>query len=131
MGKKKRKGRGSAGSKDGEKEKASFSSPSGITIDQQTGTIYVSDKGSHIIRKITPQGTFSSSFSLPADFNVILGAVTTLAGSSGRRGSVDGVATKARFEYPKGIWYSDKEKVLFVCDYGNDKLRTVNVSDGK
>jgi DNA-binding beta-propeller fold protein YncE len=106
-------GNGRSGSKDGEKVNARFCNPSGITIDQQSGSIYVSDKGSHTIRKITPDGV-----------------VSTLAGMAEKKGFTDGVGKAARFEYPKGIWYSDKHKAVFVCDYGNDRLRIVNVSDG-
>ncbi len=41
---------------DGVGTSASFCSPIGIAIDQQTGTIFVSDNGSNLIRKISFQG---------------------------------------------------------------------------
>jgi hypothetical protein len=59
-----------------------------------------------------------------------IGIVSTIAGTAGKRGFADGVGKVARFEIPKGVWYSEKHKSLFVCDYGNDKLRMVNVNDG-
>jgi sugar lactone lactonase YvrE len=47
---------GTPGYKDGVGDKAQFTFPNGITIDQKTGTLFVSDYDNHTIRKITPQG---------------------------------------------------------------------------
>jgi DNA-binding beta-propeller fold protein YncE len=49
-------GSGQQGNTDGVGTSASFSTPWGITLDQQTGNLFVCDHTSHNIRKITPQG---------------------------------------------------------------------------
>ena len=49
-------GSGLPGSSNGVGSSASFNNPRGITIDQQTGNVFVSDYSNHSIRKITPQG---------------------------------------------------------------------------
>jgi DNA-binding beta-propeller fold protein YncE len=49
-------GSGQKGNTDGVDKSASFSIPWGITLDQQTGNLFVCDYGNHNIRKITPQG---------------------------------------------------------------------------
>lgn len=60
-------GNGKDGSVDGDGPDASFSQPWGITVDQQTGIIYVCDSKNHQIRKITPYGMIS--FHFPHTFN--------------------------------------------------------------
>jgi NHL repeat len=47
-----------SGTGDGMGKKARFNFPFGIAIDQQTGTLFISDFHNHNIRKITPQGNF-------------------------------------------------------------------------
>jgi hypothetical protein len=49
-------GSGKASSVDGIGIDASFHHPHRLAIDQQTGNIFVSEDGGHVIRKITPQG---------------------------------------------------------------------------
>ena len=49
-------GSGEKGNSDGVGTKASFFNLMGIAIDQQTGTLFVSDCSNHLIRKITSQG---------------------------------------------------------------------------
>src|SRR5262245_5404929 len=68
---------GLAGSSDGTGSAARFSSPSGVAVDN-AGNVYVADQTT--IRKIKPAG-----------------AVTTLAGSAGQLGSIDGSGSAARF----------------------------------
>lgn len=76
---------GNCGSVDGIGSAARFDYLVGITRDNG-GNLYVTDTGNYTIRKITPAG-----------------AVTTLAGSAGQRGGVDGVGAAARFAGPLGI----------------------------
>jgi DNA-binding beta-propeller fold protein YncE len=47
-----------SGNGDGVGKNARFQKPHGIAIDQQTGTLFVSDYLNNSIRKITPQGKF-------------------------------------------------------------------------
>ena len=55
-------GSGQLGNEDGVGRKASFVHPSGLAIDQDSGTLFVSDCLS-IIRKITREGEFASYLS--------------------------------------------------------------------
>src|SRR5215212_5094992 len=73
------------GSDDGVGPAARFYGPGGLAVDG-AGTLYVADSFNHSIRKITSAAT-----------------VTTLAGSPGLPGSVDGVGRGARFNTPRGI----------------------------
>lgn len=74
-----------AGSTDGTGAAARFYNPQGITTD---GTnLYVVDSGNSTIRKVV----------------IATGVVTTLAGSVGVVGSVDGTGPAAQFNYPTGI----------------------------
>ena len=50
-------GSGEQGATDGIGLNSSFESPLGITINQQTGDLFVCDQGNHLIRKLTSQGT--------------------------------------------------------------------------
>ena len=68
---------GLSGSKDGVGADARFRYPNSIAIDAK-GNLFVTDTANYTIRKITPSG-----------------AVTTLAGQVGVRGTKDGVGTAA------------------------------------
>ena len=78
-------GDGVAGHVDGIATKARFHYPSGITMDESTGTLYICDTYNHSIRKITAKGE-----------------VSTIAGT-GNKGYVEG--SKAQFSSPTGIVY--------------------------
>jgi hypothetical protein len=101
-------GCGKEGSADGIGNKTGFSHPVGITLDQLTGDLYVSDFGNHTIRKISPQGV-----------------VTTLAGTAGKKGFADGVGKTAVFNCPYDLCFNDKDQSLLVCDSNNNKVRRV------
>ena len=98
----------SPGADDGTGTAASFSSPHGLAIDRQ-GTLYLSDRGNHLIRKITPAGV-----------------VTTLAGT-GTRGSADGPAASASFDTPQAIAL-DGLGNLYVYDAGSYNLRKISAA---
>jgi sugar lactone lactonase YvrE len=85
------------GDADGVGTAARFWDPVGVAVDG-SGNIYVADSSNYTIRKVT-QG----------------GVVTTVAGSAGLYGSVDGIGSAARFELPQGVAVDDFGNV-FVAD---------------
>ena len=97
-------GSGTEGTADGSGTAASFNSPSGICLDH-LGNLYVTDLGSHRIRKITPSGV-----------------VTTMAGSTA--GTSDGTGTMVKFQSPIGI-ATDLQGNMYVCDYQSDRIRSI------
>ncbi len=103
-------GAGVAGSADGTGVAARFNGPSGIL--RVGGNLYVTDYGSHTIRRV----------------EIATGAVTTLAGLAGTAGSADGVGAVARFNSPYGL-ASDGTN-LFVTDFGNYTIRAVALATG-
>ena len=84
---------------------AGFMDPKGIALDA-VGNVYVSDKGNHQIRKITPGGV-----------------VTTLAGS-GKAGSENGRGAEASFNKPFGPTV-DGQGNVYVADSGNNLIRKI------
>lgn len=77
-------GSGTPGHKDGSGTSAQFKYPVGIAVDAD-GTIFVTDRANHRVRKVTAKGT-----------------VSTLAGS-GRNAVVDGKGQAASFAWPNAI----------------------------
>ena len=98
---------GSSGSSDGTGSAARFNSPYGISVDR-SGNVYVADTSNHTIRKITPGGT-----------------VTTLAGSPGLLGFVNGIGAAARFNRPMGITV-DGSGTVYVSEPNNHSIRRIS-----
>jgi sugar lactone lactonase YvrE len=94
------------GSVNGTGGAARFASPFGVAVDAG-GNVYVADSENHAIRRITPAGV-----------------VTTVAGQLGLSGAVDGGASVARFNQPRGVAL-DAAGNLFVVDHGNSVIRHV------
>lgn len=94
------------GSSDGVGVAARFNGLPGLATDA-SGNIYVADSSNHTLRKVTPEGV-----------------VTTLAGSAGQEGSVDGTGGAARFRFPLGV-VADSLGNLYVADSGNGLVRRV------
>lgn len=101
-------GTGSAGTSDG--EYAEFGFPCGVVADD-SGNIYVADKGNNTIREVTPEGE-----------------VTTIAGTPGDPGYSDGSGAAAEFDTPMGIAI-DSNGTLYVADMNNDVIREIS-TDG-
>jgi sugar lactone lactonase YvrE len=80
--------------------------PSGIAVDS-AGNVYVADTGNHTIRKVSSAGV-----------------VTTLAGTAGSFGSIDGTGSAARFRSPSGVAV-DSSGNLYVADAANHMIRKV------
>jgi gliding motility-associated-like protein len=102
-------GGSAAGSADGQGAAASFNQPMGITVDA-TGTVYVADTKNNTIRMITQAGV-----------------VTTIAGSPGISGLIDGTGATARFKSPLGI-AADLNGNVYVSDAGNNIIRKITSS---
>ena len=94
------------GSTDGTGSAAKFAEPNGVVLDT-SGNVYVTDYVNMTIRKVTPAGV-----------------VTTLAGSPGVEGFVNGTGTAARFKSLQGIAI-DTSGNLFIADSGNRSIRKI------
>lgn len=97
---------GVSGTNDGTGRAARFNQPHAVAVDTN-GNVFVSDWGSHTIRKVTQAGV-----------------VTTLAGSAGNPGWIDATGSNARFNAPEGIAV-DGQGNLFVADQDNFVIRKV------
>ena len=98
-------GSGSSGNTDAVGPAASFNGPFALAIDS-TNTLFVSDRGNQLVRKVTAAGL-----------------VSTLAGS-GASASVDGLGVAASFIGPEGIAL-DSAGNVFVVDTSNSGDSTV------
>ena len=104
-------GSGTAGYLDGQRTTAQFFDPVSLTVDS-TGNMYVGDKDTHTIRKISA-GTFS---------------VSTFAGS-GYPTYQDGQGTQAGFAFTGGVSIDPvSETYLIVADIGNHMIRKIVIS---
>ena len=102
-----------AGDADGFGDAARFSSPQRLALADEGATLYVSDTGNSILRRVT----------------VDAGEVTTMAGASGISGSVDGVGVDARFRSPMGLALSEDGARLYVADRSAQQIRVVELAD--
>ncbi len=94
------------GSADGSGTSALFNFPGGLAVDAAEN-VYVADTYNHTIRLVTPTGE-----------------VSTLAGSAGAAGRLDGTGAAARFTRPRGILVAPSGDLL-VVDSGNWALRSI------
>ena len=102
-------GAGRVGAVDGPGSVASFRFPQGITVDA-AGNLYVADAGNAVIRKITSAGV-----------------VSTIAGTAGATGTVDGQGGAARFTLPTGIAV-DASGIVFVADLNGHAIRRIDTA---
>jgi sugar lactone lactonase YvrE len=98
---------GQVGSSDGQGSAARFYYPQGLTLDAQ-GNVYVADSWNHTIRKVTPAGL-----------------VTTVAGTPGHAGAIDGPSASALFDVPAAVAF-DGMGNLYVADSGDGLMRKIS-----
>jgi gliding motility-associated-like protein len=141
-------GSGGTGFKNGNKNAATFNTPTAVALDG-SGNLYVADASNNAIRKINPAGivsTFATGLSFPRELradgvgNLYVsdqqsnsikkisptGTVTTLAGT-GEFGLINGAGNKSQFGGPIGL-ASDGVGYLYVGDAGNNSVRKVSIS---
>jgi sugar lactone lactonase YvrE len=90
-------GSGLPGAADASGRAAFFNGPTGVAVDLD-GNVYVADSSNDTLRKLTPAG-----------------AVTTLAGSAGVAGNVDGAGSAASFSMPYDVTI-DGAGMLYVSN---------------
>ena len=95
-----------AGYQDGPGATAAFNGPTDVILDG-AGNLYVADAGNQVIRKISA------------------GSVTTLAGTPGTAGLLDGPAATAVFNHP-GMLALDLLGNVYVADTGNGAIRLIS-----
>ena len=100
---------GVAGSADGTGTNAQFNRPGGVAVDR-AGNVYVADYYNHTIRMIDTNAN-----------------VTTLAGSPGQPGSIDGQGGGALFRYPNSVAV-DTAGILYVADELNQLIRKIDTA---
>jgi sugar lactone lactonase YvrE len=102
-----------AGSSDGVGATARFAQPEGLAR-ASDGTLYVADSQNHTIRRIAPDG-----------------AVTTIAGTAGSPGAVNGIGSTARFSVPTGVALDAAGENLYVADFSNYAIRRLVLATGE
>ena len=95
-----------AGYKDGSAATAQFNQPMNVCADD-SGNIFVSDFGNHLIRKVS-----------------LSGMVSTFAGSN-VAGYSDGFSLDAQFDCPRGICIA-KNGDIFIGDSWNHRIRKIS-----
>ncbi len=85
-----------------------FRLPNGIAID--SSYYYLGDTGGHTVRRVSRS----------------TGAIQTIAGLAGTRGTVDGNGSAARFGWPTDLLLSGS--TLYVSDLDNHCIRAIDIS---
>ncbi len=88
---------------------ANLNAPLSVCLDA-AGNLYIADFGNHRVRKVNTSGIIS-----------------TVAGSSVGLGGDGSAATAAFLNYPTDV-SMDASGNLYICDYGNQRIRKVNTS---
>ncbi|MFM8886479.1 MAG: hypothetical protein ACKOKC_08700 [Chthoniobacterales bacterium] len=95
-----------SGTDDGWGTDAKFSDPQGLASDT-SGNVYIAERDSHRIRKVTPWGQ-----------------VSHYVGNTGFSGSADGLPSAANFHSPSDVAV-DSAGNVYVADSGNHAIRKI------
>lgn len=114
-------GEGIAGYRDGALASARFSSPSGLSFDVSTATLYVADSGNHVVRAIAA-GTVSTVAGTPE----VAGFDFDPTGLGRPAPALD----VAHFSSPEGLAV-DSFGNLYIADTGNNQVRYINLTTGR
>jgi sugar lactone lactonase YvrE len=98
---------GRCGHRDGAAAQSLFRAPQGVAVDS-AGTVYVSDTGNAVIRRIRG------------------GVVETVAGVVDRIGAIDGGSGVGRLYSPQGLTMYRDGRRLLVADSGNHAIRLID-----
>jgi sugar lactone lactonase YvrE len=101
-------GNGARAVVDGPPGEASFDQPIGLAVDTD-GRVYVSEVGGNVIRSIDTSGN-----------------VSTLAGGGSSKFR-DGPGVEAKFDNPRGIAIDRQRRILYVADYENFRIRSIQL----
>ena len=108
---------GVAGSDDGPADKATFHDPWGLAATADGTALYVSDSANNTIRKI--------------DLTQTPPMVSTLTSVAGQAGFADSAnPAQVRFTSPLGLALDADHNVLYVGEYGNNRVRSVSLATG-
>ncbi len=103
-------GRAFPGSNDGVGSSAGLYAPKALALSPDGKTLYVSDSGNNMIRKI----------------DLATGTVSTVAGKGAlASGSDDGIGAAASFREPRGLAITPDGSILYVADTKNNLIRKV------
>ncbi len=101
---------GNYGSANGSGANAQFYQPRAVAVDA-FGNVYVADFLNNAIRSVSSGGV-----------------VTTLAGTVGTAGYVDGVNSSAQFRGPQGLAVKANSSGVYVADFFNNAIRLVSTA---
>ena len=107
-------GSGRLGYVDGQNQVAEFAMPSGVTQGND-GTVYIADTQNHRIRAISGENvtTIAGVTTGKDDYGMLIG------------GFLDGSATTAMFNQPKGLAVDD-DGTIYVADSANGAIRVID-----
>eukprot|EP00741_Cyanophora_paradoxa_P004300 tig00000792_g4174.t1 len=99
---------------DDQGDRSKFNYPVALEYDASAKLLYVSDALNHVVRavdcsRVTPY------------------KVTTVAGTSGTSGFVDGPASSALFNFPYGLALDSGAQILYVSDFENNAIRYIRL----